>query len=100
MRRLAYPTPLPSGSSVTRKWVYKAVNWIKNEPAIGPDGTVYIGDAKFPLCALSGASGARLWCTDVGGYVAQSSPAIGNPFVKTDAAGTRHEESASLYTKG
>lgn len=79
----------PSGSAVTRKWVYKAVNWIKNEPAIGTDGTVYIGDSKFPLCALSGASGALLWCTDVGGYVAQSSPAIGNPFVKTDAAGTR-----------
>lgn len=79
----------PSGGSVTRKWVYKAVNWIKNEPSIGPDGTVYIGDAKFPLCALSGASGALLWCTDVGGYVAQSSPAIGNPFVKSDAAGTR-----------
>lgn len=79
----------PSGSTVTRKWVYKAVSWIKNEPSIGPDGTVYIGDAKFPLCALSGASGALLWCTDVGGYVAQSSPAIGNPFVKTDGAGTR-----------
>lgn len=79
----------PSGSSVTRKWVYKAVNWIKNAPSIGPDGTVYIGDSKFPLCALDGASGALLWCTDVGGYVNQSSPAIGNPFVKTDAAGTR-----------
>lgn len=79
----------PSGSSVVRKWAYKAVSWIKNAPSIGPDGTVYIGDAKFPLCALSGPSGALLWCTDVGGYVDQSSAAIGNPFVKTDAAGTR-----------
>ena len=79
----------PSGSAVQQRWSYKAVSWIKNEPSIGPDGTVYIGDGKFPLCALNGVSGALLWCTNVGGYVDQSSPAIGNPFVKTDGAGTR-----------
>jgi outer membrane protein assembly factor BamB len=79
----------PSASQVHAAWVYKAVNWIKNEPSIGPDGTVYIGDSKFPLCALDPASGTLKWCTDVGGYVNQSSPAIGNPFNKTDAQGTR-----------
>ncbi|HZR82008.1 MAG TPA: PQQ-binding-like beta-propeller repeat protein [Candidatus Binatia bacterium] len=78
----------PSTSSVRKLWEYKAVSWIKNEPSIGPDGTIYIGDSKFPLCALT-PSGARIWCTDVGGFVNQSSPAVGNPFSKTDAGGTR-----------
>jgi len=79
----------PSTAAVRERWVYRAVSWIKNEPAIGPDGTVYIGDAKFPLCAVDGVGGNSIWCTNVGGYVNQSSPAIGNPFVKTDAQGTR-----------
>jgi hypothetical protein len=78
----------PSTGAVHKNWEYKAVSWIKNQPSIGPDGTVYIGAGKFPLCALT-AAGAPIWCTNVGGYVDQSSPTIGNPFLKTDAQGTR-----------
>jgi outer membrane protein assembly factor BamB len=83
------PSNGPSGNTVHVEWIYKAVNWIKSEPSIGPDGTVYIGDSTFPLCALDPAAGTLRWCTDVGGYVNQSSPAIGNPYTKTDAHGTR-----------
>jgi IPT/TIG domain/PQQ-like domain len=79
----------PTTSVVRESWAYHGVSWVKNEPSIGPDGTVYIGDAKFPLCKLDSAAGTLVWCTNVGGYVNQSSPTIGNPFVKTDAQGTR-----------
>src|SRR5262245_41039224 len=73
----------PSSRAVTLKWTYKARNWIKVQVAIGDGGIVYIGDSKFPLCALPPerlSSGRPLWCTDDGGFVNASSPAVGNPF--------------------
>jgi len=79
----------PSTSAVRANWEFKGPSWIKNEPSIGPDGTVYIGLARHPLCALEGASGTQKWCTNIGGFVNQSSATIGNPFMKTDAQGTR-----------
>ncbi|HZR84025.1 MAG TPA: PQQ-binding-like beta-propeller repeat protein [Candidatus Binatia bacterium] len=78
----------PSGSSVNLAWQYKSVSWIKNQTSIADDGTIYIGDSKFPLCSLK-TGGSLEWCTNVGGFVDQSSPAIGNPFLKTDAQGSR-----------
>jgi outer membrane protein assembly factor BamB len=69
-----------SAAGVKAKWIYKASNsWIKDQVAIGPDGTLFIGNGKFPLCSLNPASGTLIWCTNVGGYVTTSSPAIGNP---------------------
>jgi outer membrane protein assembly factor BamB len=73
----------PSSSAVRLKWTYKARNWIKVQVAIGDGGIVYIGDSKFPLCALPAerlSAGRPLWCTDDGGFVNASSPAVGNPF--------------------
>jgi len=79
----------PTGTAVAARWTYKSVSWIKNQVTIGPDKTVYAGDSKFPVCAIGSASGNRLWCTKVGGYVNQSAATVGNPYTKTDALGTR-----------
>ena len=45
-------------------------------PAIGTDGTVYIGSEDNKVYALDGASGAKKWEFVTGGDV-HSSPAIG-----------------------
>lgn len=58
------------------KWTYKAVNWIKSQPTIGADGTVYVATGFRPLCALDPASGAEKWCTSGGGDANSSSPAV------------------------
>ena len=46
-------------------------------PAIGPDGTVYVGSYDHKLYALSGKTGDKLWEFETGSEV-QSSPAIGS----------------------
>src|SRR5262249_20056836 len=79
----------PTGSSVHPQWTYKAPSWIKNETTIGPDGTLYIGAGKFPLCSLNPAAGTVNFCTQIGGFVDQPAAPVGNPFTKTDASGTR-----------
>ena len=46
-------------------------------PAIGSDGTVYVGSNDKKLYAINGKSGVKLWEFNTGGYV-DSSPAIGS----------------------
>ncbi len=74
----------PAGA--TLKWIYSnpdrwACRWtcptLRNSAAIGADGTIYVGVGFQPLCALDPASGAELWCTEGGGDVNRSSPAVG-----------------------
>ena len=48
-----------------------------SSPAIGSDGTVYVGSQDNKLYALSGKSGDKLWEFETGSYVL-SSPAIGS----------------------
>ena len=50
---------------------------MRSSPAIGPDGTLYIGSFDNKLYALNGKSGVKLWEFKTGGYV-PSSPAIGS----------------------
>ena len=50
-----------------------------SSPAIGSDGTVYVGSMDEKLYAINGKSGVKLWEFEMGdplGYV-ESSPAIG-----------------------
>ena len=47
-----------------------------SSPAIGPDGTVYVGSMDSKVYALDGASGAKKWDFETGAYV-YSSPAVG-----------------------
>jgi hypothetical protein len=79
----------PSTTTVQSSWTYKAPSWVRNEPTVAPDGTVMIGQSGKPLCGLSSVVGTANFCSTVGGQTAQSSAAIGNPFMKTDAQGTR-----------
>ena len=48
-----------------------------SSPAIGPDGTVYVGSEDHKLYAINGKSGVKLW-EFVTGSLVFSSPAIGS----------------------
>ena len=48
-----------------------------SSPAIGSDGTVYVGSADNKLYAINGKSGDKLWEFETGSQV-NSSPAIGS----------------------
>jgi len=48
-----------------------------SSPAIGSDGTVYVGSRDKKLYAINGKSGVKLWEFETGNIV-MSSPAIGS----------------------
>ena len=50
---------------------------MRSSPAIGSDGTVYVGSDDKKLYAINGKSGVKLWEFETGGFV-NSSPAIGS----------------------
>ena len=50
---------------------------IVSDPAIGSDGTVYVGSFDNKLYAINGKSGGKLWEFETGEAV-ESSPAIGS----------------------
>ena len=49
-----------------------------SSPAIGSDGTVYVGSEDKKLYAINGKTGKKLWEFVTGGDVFISSPAIGS----------------------
>ena len=57
-------------------WEFKTEFYVYSSPAIGSDGTVYVGSNDNKLYALSGKSGVKLWEFETGDDVS-SSPAIG-----------------------
>ena len=58
-------------------WEFKTGDQVTSSPAIGSDGTVYVGSWDSKLYALNGKSGVKLWEFETGGW-ADSSPAIGS----------------------
>ena len=48
-----------------------------SSPAIGPDGTVYVGSYDKKLYAINGKTGVKLWEFETGDKV-RSSPALGS----------------------
>jgi outer membrane protein assembly factor BamB len=50
---------------------------VQSSPAIGSDGTVYVGSVDNKLYAINGKSGVKLWEFKTGWSVT-SSPAIGS----------------------
>jgi outer membrane protein assembly factor BamB len=50
---------------------------VTSSPAIGSDGTVYVGSGDSKLYAINGKSGDKLWEFKTG-YGVRSSPAIGS----------------------
>ncbi len=57
-------------------WEFETGLYVLSSPAIGSDGTVYVGSDDRKLHAINGKSGVKLWEFKTGGSVL-SSPAIG-----------------------
>jgi hypothetical protein len=72
----AKPKP-PSVKPGTVLWEFETGFTVASSPAIGPDGTVYVGSDDNKLYAINGKSGVKLWEFETGGPVS-SSPAIGS----------------------
>lgn len=58
-------------------WQFVIGNGSLSSPAIGSNGTVYVGSQDNKLYAINGKSGVKLWEFKTGGSV-HSSPAIGS----------------------
>ena len=58
-------------------WEFETGAGVLSSPAIGSDGTVYVGSQDEKLYAINGKTGGKLWEFVTGGYV-HSSPAIGS----------------------
>jgi hypothetical protein len=74
----------PQGINQTSKaqigtpiWEFETGDDVESSPAIGTDGTVYVGSNDNKLYAINGKSGVKLWEFETGSYVF-SSPAIGS----------------------
>ena len=59
----------------TLKWRFQTGGWIRSSPAIGQDGTIYVGSYDYNLYALS-PDGTLKWRFQTGDWI-DSSPAIG-----------------------
>jgi len=60
------------------KWVFATGAEVASSPALGADGTVYIGSFDGKVHALDGATGARKWVVTTGeNGLVYSSPAVG-----------------------
>ena len=58
-------------------WEFQIRSFVFSSPAIGSDGTVYVGSWDKKLYAINGKSEVKLWEFETGGFVS-SSPAIGS----------------------
>ena len=58
-------------------WEFETGDKVYSSPAIGSDGTVYVGSYDKKLYAINGKRGVKLWEFETGGDV-RSSPAIGS----------------------
>ena len=58
-------------------WEFVTGELVDSYPAIGSDGTVYVGSWDDKLYAINGKTGDKLWEFKTGNYVF-SSPAIGS----------------------
>ena len=58
-------------------WEFKTGDNVFSSPAIGSDGTVYVGSHDNKLYAINGKSGVKLWEFETR-HVVDSSPAIGS----------------------
>jgi outer membrane protein assembly factor BamB/formylglycine-generating enzyme required for sulfatase activity len=65
------------GKLGTLLWQFETGGEVSSSPAIGSDGTVYVGSSTNKLYAIHGKSGVKLWEFETGANVS-SSPAIGS----------------------
>ena len=72
--------PEPTKAKATggvKLWEFETGGYVLSSPAIGSDGTVYVGSYDNKLYAINGKSGVKLWEFETGWGV-RSSPAIGS----------------------
>jgi len=72
--------PEPTKAKATpgeKLWEFETGDKVASTPAIGSDGTVYVGSWDNKLYAINGKSGVKLWEFETGDAVL-SSPAIGS----------------------
>jgi hypothetical protein len=75
--------PEPTKAKATggvKLWEFETGGYVLSSPAIGSDGTVYVGSYDKKLYAINGKSGVKLWEFETGDgeYGVSSSPAIGS----------------------
>ncbi len=71
------PEPTKAKATAGSKlWEFETGSSVYSSPAIGSDGTVYVGSTDKKLYAINGKSGVKLWEFETGSDV-YSSPAIG-----------------------
>ena len=70
------PSPPPPASGYTYKWSFYAGTELVSNPAIGPDGTVYIS-ANTKLLAIN-PDGTQKWAFNFGSTATYNSPAVGD----------------------
>ncbi|MDC0218905.1 PQQ-binding-like beta-propeller repeat protein, partial [Verrucomicrobia bacterium] len=68
------PTKVKATAGV-KLWEFETGSSVYSSPAIGPDGTVYVGSPDKKLYAINGKSGVKLWEFVTGDEVS-SNPAI------------------------
>lgn len=67
-----------AGATNAAKWKAVVTNGaIHSSPAVGPDGTIYVGSDDRFLYAINGTSGSVVWAFEAGAPI-RSSPAIGS----------------------
>ena len=68
-----------SGKSGVKLWEFETGGSVESSPAIGSDGTVYVGSWDKKLYAINGKTGVKLWEFETGKSQrgVASSPAIG-----------------------
>ena len=64
-----------AGTPGTEKWSFETGDWVSS-PAIGPDGTIYVGSRDYRLYAINPDGTKKWWSFWTEGAVG-SSPAIG-----------------------
>jgi len=71
------PSPIKPGTVLWEFKTGKSPFGVNSSPAIGSEGTVYIGSWDNKLYAINGKSGVKLWEFETG-YWVNSSPVIGS----------------------
>ena len=73
------PQKKAKATAGVKLWEFETGGTIGNSsPAIGSDGTVYIGSNDYKLYAINGKTGVKLWEVETGSSLGRSSPAIGS----------------------
>lgn len=70
-------TPSDPGRIIVARWRFETGGDVDSSPAIGADGTVYVGSDDGNLYAVEPETGTEIWRFPAGGEI-RSSPAVGD----------------------